>query len=203
MRSTAIPYLQPKPTRTVKIVSNSHNKEGRLLDPEVDLGNSNPAAENSAWWFGQLHLSQSPTLPRKQLGSAGPYKEGNWKALPATWRHPAQSRAHSRCSGNTLLNEGACRWAEMGPTWIPIFSLSLVHSGLLVPSKLFSRNLALLRYSLAYQCLLSSHSPEDEIQTFSVPWHSKPFINWPHPSFPASTPLLPSAPPPVLPACTK
>ena len=49
MRSTAIPYLQPKPTRTVKIVSNSHNKEGRLLDPEVDLGNSNPAAENSAW----------------------------------------------------------------------------------------------------------------------------------------------------------
>lgn len=49
MLSTAIAYLQPKPTRTVKIMSNSHNKECRLLDPEVKLGNGNLPAENSAW----------------------------------------------------------------------------------------------------------------------------------------------------------
>lgn len=42
-------YLQPKPTRTVKIMSNSHNKECQLLDPEVHLGNGNLPAENSAW----------------------------------------------------------------------------------------------------------------------------------------------------------
>ena len=90
------------------------------------------------------------------------------------------------------------RWALPG---FPISSPSLAHSLLLVPSKLFSPDLALLQYSLAYQCLLSSHSPEDEIQAYFVPWHLKLFINLinqPHPSVPASTPLLPS---PLFPHC--
>lgn len=38
MLSTVIAYLQPKPTGRVKITSNRHNKEYRLLDPEIDLG---------------------------------------------------------------------------------------------------------------------------------------------------------------------
>lgn len=49
MLSTAIAYLQPQPTRAVKIMSNAHDKEWRLLGPEVDLGISNFPVEDSAW----------------------------------------------------------------------------------------------------------------------------------------------------------
>lgn len=71
---------------------------------------------------------------------------------------------------------------------IPCLSPSFAHSGRLLSPKLCSRNPVLLCYSLAYQCLLSSHSPKHELQTHSLPW---PLIIWPHLSFPASTlPLL-------------
>lgn len=77
--STAIAYLQPKPTRTVKIMCNAQNIECRLLDPEADLGNSKLPAENSSWGFGYLHHYSA--LSRKPQGSAGSHKEGKWKAF--------------------------------------------------------------------------------------------------------------------------
>lgn len=57
MRSTAIAYLQPKPTGTVKIMSNGTVKIAGFRTQKLTWGISNSPAENSAWWcVGHLHL---------------------------------------------------------------------------------------------------------------------------------------------------
>lgn len=98
MLSTAIASLQPKPSRTVKIMSNPHSEEcgeqqsssHRILPGDLatcSWVNSWPSP-GSGW------SQQAPERRAMQKPVTGSYCQ-----------QPAQSIAHSRCSTNTLLNE--------------------------------------------------------------------------------------------------
>lgn len=112
MLSTASGYVQPQPTRTVKMTRNAWNKECWLLDPEAHLGNSNLPAEQSAWWW----LSASGSIfstPQEAPEISRPLNKGKPKAF--SWKASASSTEQStqQVFNKHLLSERGCKWIEI------------------------------------------------------------------------------------------